>query len=384
MAKRRSIALTYTYNDDWIGGTYYIQNLIACLSYVEDRRKPALVIVTEDNKYFEELKKITSYPYLYKWSKVKRMNLFFRLINKAGRSLIGKNIFNTVNDESEIDILFPSVNPHLPQVKKILYWIPDFQEHHLPDLFSKEEIEQRKIYQQLVLEQGKFIVFSSRPVQKDFNEIYPSNKLKQFILPFAVIHPKLEDESPVVNKYQLPEKYFICCNQFWRHKDHATVLKAVSQLIKTGKSVFVVFTGKEYDYRSPDYFNELRRLVDLLGVQDSVKFTGFIPRNEQLILMKKAQAVLQPSLFEGWSTVVEDAKALNIEIIASGLEVHKEQLKTYKNCKMFPAGDVDQLVNCMLDTMLNGDNTPKPAYSYLQEVRIFGTTFIDIVDSICQ
>jgi len=45
--------------------------------------------------------------------------------------------------------------------------------------------------------------------------------------------------------------------------------------------------------------------------------------------MKNAQAVIQPSFFEGWSTVVEDAKSLNQHIIVSDLEVHKEQLESY-------------------------------------------------------
>jgi glycosyltransferase involved in cell wall biosynthesis len=42
--------------------------------------------------------------------------------------------------------------------------------------------------------------------------------------------------------------------------------------------------------------------------------------------MKHAQAVLQPSLFEGWSTVIEDAISLQVPVIASSLPVNKEQL----------------------------------------------------------
>jgi hypothetical protein len=47
----------------------------------------------------------------------------------------------------------------------------------------------------------------------------------------------------------------------------------------------------------------------------------------QLLILKNAIAVIQPSLFEGWSTVVEDSKASNKLVIASDIEVHKEQLK---------------------------------------------------------
>ncbi len=40
------------------------------------------------------------------------------------------------------------------------------------------------------------------------------------------------------------------------------------------------------------------------------RFLGFIDRGEQLQLMKNSIAIVQPSLFEGWSTVVEDTKAM--------------------------------------------------------------------------
>ena len=52
---------------------------------------------------------------------------------------------------------------------------------------------------------------------------------------------------------------------------------------------------------------------------------GFIPREDQLELMKNAIAVIQPSKFEGWGTVVEDAKTLGKQIILSDIPVHREQ-----------------------------------------------------------
>jgi len=44
--------------------------------------------------------------------------------------------------------------------------------------------------------------------------------------------------------------------------------------------------------------------------------------------MKYAKAIIQPSLFEGWSTVIEDAKSLQVPVIAANLNVNVEQLET--------------------------------------------------------
>jgi hypothetical protein len=49
---------------------------------------------------------------------------------------------------------------------------------------------------------------------------------------------------------------------------------------------------------------------------------GFIDRAEQTMLLKNAISIVQPSLFEGWSTVVEDAKALNQYMILSDIPVN--------------------------------------------------------------
>jgi hypothetical protein len=47
--------------------------------------------------------------------------------------------------------------------------------------------------------------------------------------------------------------------------------------------------------------------------------------------------VIQPSLCEGWSTVIEDAKALGRHVLASDIAVHREQLD--RNVDFFAAHD---------------------------------------------
>ena len=61
--------------------------------------------------------------------------------------------------------------------------------------------------------------------------------------------------------------------------------------------------------------------------------------------MQQAIAIIQPSLFEGWSTVVEDAKAIGQFIVLSSLPIHKEQIST--NCLFFEPFDVEDLAEKM-------------------------------------
>ena len=111
------------------------------------------------------------------------------------------------------------------------------------------------------------------------------------------------------------------------------ILKALKQLRERNEEVVIAFSGKENDHRNIEYTTQLKRFIEDHDIESSVRFLGFLPRTEQLKLMQGAIAIVQPSKFEGWSTVVEDAKALNQFMILSNLRVHKEQ--TNKNVAFF-------------------------------------------------
>jgi len=381
MAKRRKVALIYEYNENWIGGTYYIQNLIAALNVIPDAQKPELIIITNEEKHFIDLSNVTRYPYIYYRGFERKLTLAERAINKISNRLINSKPFSSYH--KDIEIVFPAAHEqYFSKVKNHLYWIPDFQEHYLPHFFTKEEIDGRKEYQLSIIKKAKYIVFSSKAAKNDFNKIYPQNNVKQFLLPFAVTHSsaKNNQNSDINLKYKLPDKYFICSNQFWKHKNHHIVLRAICYLKHKGIEVFVAFTGKEHDYRNPLYFEELCALASNLDVNDNIKFLGFIDRVDQLALLKNSLSVIQPSLFEGWSTVIEDAKAINIPIIASSIDVHKEQLDLYKKKQFFSPDNEKELADCLINAEERIDFYKYiEVYDYDAVINTFANSFIRII-----
>jgi hypothetical protein len=65
--------------------------------------------------------------------------------------------------------------------------------------------------------------------------------------------------------------------------------------------------------------------ISTYGLANQIYLLGLIPKIDQIQLMRHSLAVIQPSLFEGWSTVVEDARCLGKKIILSDIPVHMEQ-----------------------------------------------------------
>ncbi len=393
MVKRLKIGLIYSYNADWVAGAYYILNLVQALHKLDDTEKPELIICSNSLKEFNTVKE-TGYPYVTFHQFVPQdinpsYSLFERIANKAFRVITGKELIKKTHTKKrlplDLDILFPATtHVYFSSVKNRVYWIPDFQEYFLPQFFSEEEINSRKVHQQRLAENGSNIVFSSNDACMHFNKFHPNSVAKTFVLQFAVTHPSYEHLSidALRLKFAIDRPYFFCPNQVWRHKNHITVLKTVKLLKDKGeKAVLVVFSGKEYDNRNPDVFNELKDYIRENELEEQVKFLGFIDRAEQLQLMKHALAVLQPSLFEGWSTSIEDVKAMGQCVIASDLPVNREQIQ--QNVRFFEPLDAAQLAACLLDVQ-QGQQVERSDHNYQLDILKFGKQFMSIATEITQ
>jgi len=129
----------------------------------------------------------------------------------------------------------------------------------------------------------------------------------------------------VAKQYELPEKFFLLANQFSHHKNHPVVFEAVRQLRDEGVPVVVACTGSTFGFRGSDYLESIVEFLQKHELGDAVRILDLIPRADQVALMRRSAAILQPSRFEGWSTVVEDAKTLGKPLLVSDLPVHREQ-----------------------------------------------------------
>lgn len=383
MEKRTKVGLLFSYDENWIGGTYYILNLIKALKAQDDSVQPQLVIFSTEEKNFDKIKAL-DYPYIaYQLVALPGYNLVEKVINKLYRSVAGENIITKNTLESDVSILFPGdVNYYfeksgIPQ----LFWIPDLQDLHLPDFFSKKELEQNRKPRVWMEEQHKNILFSSYDSLKDFTDFYGKHEGERHVLNFAVTHPPYRDLKieELLEKHQISQPYFFIPNQFWKHKNHRVVFDALKYLKEQGQLDFTIaMSGKEYDYRNPTYFDELKQFVQENKLEGNTRFLGFIDRSEQLKLMSQAIGIIQPSLFEGWSTVVEDGKAMNQTIIASNLAVHKEQL--LDQGYFFEPKNHQQLADILV--RVKQANNISIDFQYPDRIKKFGQDFIKIINQL--
>ncbi|WEK36539.1 MAG: glycosyltransferase family 1 protein [Candidatus Pseudobacter hemicellulosilyticus] len=376
MARKKKIGIVYNYNENWIGGTYYIENLLAALGTLDEKDRPQVFVVSKSKESYEALQKKVPYPNL-QWLNVFSFSLSERIINKIGRILLKKPLID--KRVRGLDIIFPlfraesSVHPGQPS----LFWIPDLQEHFFPAFFTQEELAARRAWHQDMIDQKGKILFSSKAARNDFVSVYPGAGTTNYVVPFAVTHQPYDQLSieTLRAKYELPPVYFMSPNQFWVHKNHKVLINAAAELKKAGEEVVIALTGKPYDSRKPEYYQELLDLTQANGLEKNIRFLGFIDRQEQLQLMNHARAIIQPSKFEGWSTVIEDAKAMNQFVLASDIPVHLEQAP---NGVFFNPDDPSMLAGLL--KQYSAVQPERSTTDYRTHVRKFAADFLNTID----
>lgn len=338
-ARRAVIGIPFNYDESWIGGTYYVKNLISALDLLPAAEKPDVWMLSHGENSFEFIRQATGYSRL-NWI---RPALLSGIDGGVSRKIkwLSRIAPRFMKRKIEFDMIFPY--PVDTKWQQTACWIPDFQDKRLPGFFKREELEAREQQHRDYFENYRHLVFSSKAALSDFEEFYPEAVVKKHVVRFAVFEPAPQcvDFESILRKYELPERFFYCPNQFWIHKNHDVVIRAVSHLKEQGFKATVVFSGKEHDHRAPDHTANLKTRVAAAGLESEVRFLGFIPRDDQMVIFRRAIAIIQPSLFEGWSTVIEDAKSVSQYVLASRIAANVEQAT--RNVDFFDPHDAIEL-----------------------------------------
>lgn len=264
-------------------------------------------------------------------------------------------------------------------------WIPDFQHRHLPHLFSRAAWCKREIGFRAQIATGRTIMLSSENARRDCERFHPTTAGRTHVVRFAVPKPPRIDPEharAIADRHGLPARYVFMPNQFWQHKNHMLVVEALAQLRNRGRTdIVVAASGKTLDPRMPEYFPRLQARVAALGLQNQFRILGMAPYEELAPLMRASDALLNPSLFEGWSTTVEEARAAGVPMILSDIEVHREQAGSI--ARFFNPRSADALAEVLATTPpappVDETALTRDAHDRLQT---FADAFVSLVESI--
>ena len=363
---------------EWMGGLNYFKNLLFAINSIEKKELEVFVFVgkkidIETKRMFQE------------YAAVIEDSIFDRKSIKWFLSKIERKIFKTnillenILKKHGIQILSHASITNLKTIKTI-NWIPDFQHIHLPQMFSEKEIRNRNNDFLKLIRDSDLIVLSSFDALKDMKKFAPNYEDRARVLQF-VSQPNSRyfeldehDKSLLLQKYGIKDDFFYIPNQFWKHKNHMMMFEAISELKKDGIEINIVCTGYLGDYRNKTYIDDAREFIKSNNLEDNIKLLGLVDYEDVFALIKFSKVVINPSLFEGWSSTVEECKSIGKNMILSDLDVHKEQ---YPNAVFFERDSIESLKEVIKFYKIENESNVEPL-----EVRT--KKFANIYSSICR
>ena len=323
------IGLEFIDNSRWTAGGIYMRNVVYCLASLPQDEWPEIRLLDVRDAAAPIVRDLTSFPFVScSGRQGKAPGLSGRLgwLWRGVRRRYLARVLPPARERAGLQAIYPAVLPKQPGTADI-HWIPDLQHLRLPQMFSEKERTARDASMRDIADKRGVLVLSSETVRHDFEAAFPNAGISIRVWRFcSTITEHEQGGADPVRKYALPEKFLYLPNQYWQHKNHITAFRAMRRLKDRGLDIPLVCTGNESDYRNLTHIKTLRAFLADNGLTQSVYLLGLVPRADQMQIFRHAAAVLQPSLFEGWSTVVEDVKTVGRPIVVSDIPVHREQL----------------------------------------------------------
>lgn len=268
-----------------------------------------------------------------------------------------------------------------------LVWFPDLQHRHLPHLFGRVDWWRREIGFRAQARGRRLVLLSSQTARADCEAFYPDTRGRTAVARFAGqidIAAVRARAAGVTAAHGLPARIFYLPNQFWAHKNHGTVLQALALIRDRGGLADlppVVMSGPTTDHRDPGLFARTMDRARALGVADHFRHLGLIPYADVLALNAAAVALINPSLFEGWASSVEEAKSLGTPLILSDIPVHREQAP---DARFFGPAAPEALAEALMAAAAGpAPARPDPATLAARNdsrIRAFADGFLDAVE----
>jgi glycosyltransferase involved in cell wall biosynthesis len=139
--------------------------------------------------------------------------------------------------------------------------------------------------------------------------------------------------DPRVERFERPTLLY--AGRLERYKSLDVVFRAVARLRSAGSEIRLVVIGKGTDE------TRLRSLADRLGVDELVRFGGYVSEEEKRDLLRRVWAHVYPSPKEGWGISNVEAAACGTPSIASDAPGLRESVIDGRSGFLVPVGNVE-------------------------------------------
>ncbi|MEJ2618223.1 MAG: glycosyltransferase family 1 protein, partial [Ignavibacteriaceae bacterium] len=211
--------------------------------------------------------------------------------------------------------------PNLPvRAKKRLVIIHDVYHQAFREQLSFIQKVYSKIMIYFAVHLSNHIITNSQFSKSEIVKYVNINESKISVIYFGFnykeySHPVYNFE-PVKKKYNLSDNFFLFVGNIKPHKNLYNLLLAYQSILEKEVNIKLVIVG-EYKKLITSDKESFKLLDENYLLQDNSIFTGYIDREELVLLYKNASALVFPSLYEGFGIPPVEAMACGCPVISS-------------------------------------------------------------------
>ncbi len=224
------------------------------------------------------------------------------------------------------------ISPELRQYRHVLT-ILDLQHVHFPEFFSPDEIRAREQNHAEAIRISERVICISEAVKRDVIRHFKVEEEKlsaSWVIPsgHAWLRPSKRLVEKVLGPLRAPTDFLLFPSHAWLHKNHARLVDAFAIVRESFPNLTLVFTGGEIGESHP-----AKTQIERHNLSESVVHLGYCTPLEIRCLLERAQALVYPSLFEGFGLPVAEAILAGTPVVCSDIaplnEIGGEALVTF-------------------------------------------------------
>lgn len=195
----------------------------------------------------------------------------------------------------------------------IVVTIHDLAYYYYPNEFLKKDLYKLQNWTKASVAKAKQIIAVSKTTKKDLHTFYRLEDSKVQVIYNG--YGKKQSIPMLKNKADLSitnKPFLLYVGTLQPRKNVTTLIKAFNIVKKTIPDLELIIAGKK-----GWLFDEIFELVEEMGLEDCVYFTGFVTDKQLAYLYQNARCLVLPSLYEGFGLPILEAMSFGCPVISS-------------------------------------------------------------------
>jgi glycosyltransferase involved in cell wall biosynthesis len=216
-------------------------------------------------------------------------------------------------------------------------------ESRFPEVSAHGRLRFRETYLSDICKQSRGLLVDSELGKSQVHESYGVPLEKIFVLPYVIPDYLRAYQAPpdFASRYALPRRYLFYPSQFWQHKNHIGLIRAIAKVKEKCPDVHAVLAGSKMRE-----YPKIVRAIESLGLQKSVTFLGYVPDRDLPELYRRARALVMPTFFGPTNIPPLEAFVLGCPVAVSRIYAMPEQVGDA--ALLFDPNSTEEMARCII------------------------------------